>query len=67
MEGPKVNFATSINKSEMLIGSVVGQDIVDQRGVLLLRSGTTITDNIKSRLYKWGKVFFQNNIKGGLS
>lgn len=60
MAGLRVNLDMPINKGEILIGSVINQDIVDKRGVLLLRSGATVTDNIKAHLYKWGKVFFCN-------
>lgn len=50
---------TTVNKNELFIGKQVEQNIVDRRGVLLLSSGSTITEQIKARLWKWGKVFFK--------
>lgn len=53
------SYPTAVNKNELLIGKQVQKNIVDQRGVLLLSSGSTITKQIKARLWKWGKVFFK--------
>lgn len=51
---PKYN---EIDKTELLIGQAIPYDIVDKRGVLLVKAGKPLTEELKRKLFKWGKIF----------
>lgn len=48
-----------LDKNQILIGQTIPYDIVDRRGVLLVKAGRQMTVELKNRLSKWGKVFIK--------